>query len=358
MSTDEATDLNDLLAQIGSESSAALTSALERVNTLMHAGQIDRKGLRALREELERARRVGMLGQQISRIGSPRVRIYEEKIDLTALLRDMLTQRGREFEAKGIEVQQRLTPATVIGDVTVVFAMIGALLDWCHEHARPRLDVSLEMKSRPVTAVLGVSFTPVGDESGGSEQAAGKTLSWRLVEVCARKLGLSLERLHTAGRTTAEISFPKAVMSSEAVDTLLEAGLDDAPSTHNSRPLAGSHLLVVCARRDLRVEIRESVQAMGLMIDFVGNVEEAREFCATGLPHAIVFEASLGGAPMQRLMSELRADAPVVVFIEIAESGKPLQVNNLGGHEVPCVARPALRDALPASLTYELSRAG
>lgn len=356
MSTDDATDLNELLAQIGSESSAALTSALERVNTLAHTGRIDRKGLRTLREELERARRVGMLGQQISRIGSQRVRVYEEKIDVTALLRDMLVQRGREFENKGIAIQQRLLPVTVIADVTIVFAMLGALLDWCHEHAQARLDVSLELKTRPAVAVLTAAFTPRTEDGDGPPQAAGKTLSWRLVEVCARRLGLSLERLHTAGRTTAEIGFPKAVMTSEAVDTLLDASLDETPTTHNSRPLAGAHLLVIAARRELRVEVREAVQPMGLMIDFVATVEEAREFCAAGLPHGIVFEASQGGAPMQRLMSELRAEAPNIVFIEIAESGKPLQVNNLGGHELPCVARPALREALPTALTLELSR--
>jgi CheY-like chemotaxis protein len=187
-------------------------------------------------------------------------------------------------------------------------------------------------------------------------QPAPMTMAWRLVEVCTRKLELSLERRAAAGRTMVEIGFPKTVLTTEVMDTLLDASMDEHPSSHNSRPLAGSHLLVVCARRELRVEIREALQSMGLMVDFVGTVEEAREFCASGLPHAVIFEASQGGMPMQRLMVELRQDAPGIVFIEVAESGKPFQVNNIGGHEVSCVARSALREALPTALTFELSR--
>lgn len=356
---DESSDTNELLAQVSSEASAALTSAIERVNTLAHTGRIDRAGLRTLREELERARRVGMLGQQISRIASARVRVYEERVDLTALLRDMVTQRHREFETKRIPLNQNLLPVMVVSDVTLVFAMFGSLLDWCLDHARGPVDLGLQLEGDPPKAHLTCSFAPDADAGAtGGRPLDGRTMSWRLVETCARKLGLAMDNQRQAGRQVVRLGFTKTVLGTDTPDRTPEPGHDDAPSTHNSRPLAGSHLLVICARRDLRVEVREAVQSMGLMLDFVTDVEEAREFCAGGLPHAIVFEASQGGASMQRLVGELRTDSPSVVFVEIAESGKPLQVNTLGSHELSCVARPALREALPTALTYELTRVG
>lgn len=359
MSADESLDLGELLAQVASESSALLSASIERVNSLAHTGRIDRAGLRALREELERARRAGMLGQQISRIGSNRVRLYEEKVELAAMLRDALLQRQRELEHKGIEVRQQLSPLVVVGDVTIIFAMLGALLDWCQDHAQGRLDITLELKTWPAHGFLNCAFAPRPGEhtsSSATPAVATKTLAWRLVEVCARKLELTLERHDSGGRTQVEMGFPKTVLTSAAMDTLLDATLEEQPSRLNSRPLAGSHVLVLCARRDLRVEVRESVQSMGLMLDFVGNVDEAREFCLGGLPHAIVYEASQGGAALHRLMAELRAATPSIVFVEIAESGKPVQVNNVAGYELSCVARTALREALPSVLTFELSR--
>ena len=90
----------DLVAQIGREVAGALTSALERVNALATTGRIERSSLRLLREEIERARRSGMLGQQVARLASGRVQVSEERLDLTAQFREALSQRNRERTAK------------------------------------------------------------------------------------------------------------------------------------------------------------------------------------------------------------------------------------------------------------------
>jgi len=60
-----------------------LTSALERVTALATTGKIDRNGLRALREEIDRARSVAMIGQQLARYASGRIRQTPEQISLT-----------------------------------------------------------------------------------------------------------------------------------------------------------------------------------------------------------------------------------------------------------------------------------
>lgn len=346
-------DPDELLAQAGSEAAAALTSALERVNTLAHTGRIDRAGLRLLREELERARRVGMLGQQISRIGSDRVRIHDERIDLAGLLRDHLGQRHRELEARQLLVEQHLEATTVISDVTLVFAMVSSLLDWCVERTKGTLAISLGAPAAPEVARLCCEIEVPPEEIG--DAVVSRTMSWRLVEACVRKLGLALVRQVDGTRVMVHLDFPSVLPTSEAMDTVV----DPFPEGNLAavRQLAGAHILVVCARRELRVEIREAVHSQGPMLDFVASVAEAREFCAGALPDAIVFEAAQGGAAMQRLMAELRTESPRLPFVEVVESGAMRPTLREGCHEVSRVARPSLREALPAALNFELARA-
>ena len=61
--------------------------------------------------KIELARRIGMMGQQVSRFASGRVRLTQERLDLTGMLRAAMQQRSREIEARGIEVRQQLRPA-------------------------------------------------------------------------------------------------------------------------------------------------------------------------------------------------------------------------------------------------------
>ena len=65
---------HQLVSEMGAEIAAPLTAALERINALTSTGRIDKKGLRSLREEVEAARQIGMIGQQLARFASGRLR--------------------------------------------------------------------------------------------------------------------------------------------------------------------------------------------------------------------------------------------------------------------------------------------
>ena len=358
-------DAFDLVAQVGSEVAEAMSSALERVNSLTLSGRIDRSSLRALRDEIESARRAGMLGQQVSRVASGRIRLSEEQLDLTTMLREALSQRSREMAARALEVKQILNPASVRSDATLLFSMLQGVLDWSFENAISRIDLAVEVKTWPAQAQLQVAFDfgrrdtlPPG--SAPPRVAASlQTMSWRLVERCAHVLGLTLERQDRSERTVLTLGFPRTQMTSETLDALLDLGQEnDAVHTlsGNSKPLAGSHVLVVSTQREVRAAVREVVRSMGVMLDFVSTVDEAREFCAGGLPHAIVYESALGGGRMQRLMAELMHDAPALPFIEIAEQGRPFEVMNVLGRERTRVSKHVLAEALPKALIFELAR--
>jgi hypothetical protein len=349
----------ELMAQVGREVAEAMSSALERVNTLTATGRIERSSLRALREEIERARRTGILGQQVSRVASGRIRMVDEALDLTALLREALSQRSREVASRGLEIQQVLNPATVTSDATLLFSLLQAVLDWCFEHASSRVELHVEVKTWPAQAQLHAGF--VFRDGDTPEQPAARlaSMSWRLIERCAQVLGLILEREDHPKRTKLVIAFPQTVMTSQTMDTLLDLGHDtDAAHTlsGNSKPLVGSHVLVVTNQREVRAHVRDILRTMGLMLDFVSTVDEARVFCAGGMPHAIVYEASLGGGHMQRLVAELMQDTPSLALIEVAEGGRPFEVMNLHGRERSRVSKLALAEALPKALIFELAR--
>ena len=361
-------DASALVAQMGGEVASALSAALERVNALATTGRIERASMRALRDEVELARRVGIMGQQISRLRSGRVRLASERLDLTAMLREALLQRGREIESHGIEVRQQLKPAEVNCDATLLFTLLQAMLDWSFEHTVGLIEYAIDLRTWPVQARLHCSFAyRNADEvdSGtmpleGADDGSGPsidTMSWRLVQQTATTLALPLTRRDSAAKTQLCIEFPKTL--TEQLDGGPGTDADDnASQGMNSRPLAGSHVLVVASRREVRNLVREATRPMGLMIDFVTTVEEAREFCMGGMPHAVVHEGVLGGERFEQLRQELLTSVPTLAFIQISEHGKAFEVTNVGGRQFASVGRDAIMESLPSALLFELARCG
>jgi len=116
-------------------------------------------------------------------------------------------------------------------------------------------------------------------------------------------------------------------------------------------------VLALVPRRELRGPVREALRPMGLLLDFVATVDEARQLCASGLPHVVVYDAALAGDDFDRLCAEWRADAPQLGFVRLVEHGRAFEVLNLGSGPVACVGRNAIVESLPAALHFELARA-
>jgi DNA-binding NtrC family response regulator len=133
-----------------------------------------------------------------------------------------------------------------------------------------------------------------------------------------------------------------------------------APTTQSAaaQPLAGHHVLVLATRREVRNLIRQALRPMGLMLDFAGSVEEARLVCADGLPHALVYEASLGGSRFERLRDEMLDQLPTLAFVRVEEDGRAVEVINAGNRQITSVGRDAIIQSLPAALQDELARNG
>lgn len=358
----EAADAQTLVSQLGSEVASHLSQALERVTALTATGRIDRDGLRALRDEIDAARRAGIIGQQIVRLASGRVQMGTERVDVAALLREALRQRGREITARAIDLRQSFpsadAPAAVTSDATLVFALLQTLLDWTFQHAAGPVELALDTAHLPLLLRIAVRYayhdgaddTPAATAAGFVHEASLDTMTWRLLLQTAAVLGVRADRRDGGGRTELTLEFAADAPAASSADGAPAGGDGD-----NSQPLAGRHVMVLAARRDVRNAVRDALRPMGVLIDFVATIDETRALALEGLPHALVYEASLAGSAFGRLRDEWLAEVSDVGFIEIAEDGRALQLA-AGPRSHASVARDAIAQALPTALWFELSR--
>jgi hypothetical protein len=375
----------DIVQQIGAEIAGPLSSALERIHNLMVTGQIDRQGLRSLREAVAHAREAGMMGQQLARLASGRVKLARERIHLTQLLRSVLAQRSRETQARGIQIRQVLKPVEVIADGSLLFALLNALMDWALTSTHSSVDLRLDLTPWPAKARLVCRFAHRSLDMLDNLKPAPtppslNSLAWRLLEQTALTMGVLPLREDDGGLTLLTLEFPQTVgedgvagtnapspAGERAAERPLERAADrpaernreteGAPTTTlNSKPLAGSHLLVVTPRRDLRAQIQDAVKHMGLIIDMVSDMNEANQFCMEGLPHGIVFETAQRGPAFELLRKELLQEVPEFCFVEVLDVDHLTQLSTATGERMARISRTHLGDALPSVLLFELSR--
>ena len=351
---------HELVAQMGAEIAAPLTAALERINTLTSTGKIDRAGLRALRDEVEAARQAGMIGQQLTRFASGRIRQSHERMQLADVLNGVIAHRSRETTARGIVVKPSLKPAEVIVDASLLFSVLNSTVDWALANAHSQIDFAIDIKNWPTHARLTCRFAhrPVDELVDGASATAPRgldSLTWRLLEQTAWTMGLVVERKDDGAITTLTLEFPRTANNEVEGVSALELNDGFAPST-NSQPLAGSHVLVIASRREMRVLIRDSLRNMSLIIDFVNSVEEAVAFCSEGLPHAVIIESIQAGERFAHFREEITKEVPDFVFIEIIEEGTTFEMSGFGGSPVARVGREVLASSLPSALMFELSK--
>ncbi len=355
----------ELVAQIGRETAAPMSAAIELVNAFATTGKIDRAGLRVIREAMDRARRIGVMAQQISRFASGRVQPSPERLNLSQVVQDVLAQRRRETQARGIELRASLAPAEADVDAALLSAVLQALLDWGFEHARSHISIALDVKAWPEQARLTCRFAHVLPDAlpqapptrvGRDVSDKLDSMPWQLLRRLAQTSGLPISRDDSASDTRLTLEFP----GTGAGMLITLTGLDGAEPVgcgQNSQPMAGNHLLVIASRRETRAAIRDAVRAMGLMVDYVSSMEEAREFCTASLPHAVIYEAGLAGARFQQLRMEWIAEAPTLVLIEIAENGRTQTVNDSAGVKIWRIGREGIVSLLPGTLLAQLAQA-
>ena len=350
----------ELVAQVGRELAEPLTASLERVNALMSTGRIDRAGLKSLADEMDRARQAGIWCQQISRLASGRARQSHERVHLTNTVQSVLAHRARELQSRGVHVVQTLAPVEVLADAPMLFSLLNGLVDWWLACAHGTVEIRIDVKPWPAHGQLEVRLNhrPPDLSDGlpeGQMSPAVNGLIWHLIDQIALTMGLKVERQVEAATLYLLLEFPHTINPLLAPEPADEPDQGFATSL-NSKPLAGSHILVVAARRDLRLLVREAVRSMGLVVDFVSSVGEATQFCREALPHAIIFESSLRGQRFDQLVANIRKEVPEFVLVEVLEEGSAFDISTISPTGVARVGREAVLTSLPSALVYELAR--
>ena len=354
----------DIVQQLGAEIAGPLSAALEQIQNLATTGQIDRRGLRLLRRSVDEARTAGMLGQQLARLASGRLRLNRERQHLTQMLRSVLAQRSRETQARGVQVRQSLKPVEIWADGALLFALLNALMDWALANTHSSVDLRLDLTPWPVKARLSCRFAHRSLEllSDDAEQLASASeldsLAWRLLEQTAITLGVLPLREQESGITLLTLEFnqlaPDEAPPPDSTLSRLEAEAERMGG--NSRPLAGCQLLILSANRDFRTEAQAAVRHMGMLVDVVGSVAEAEQFCREGLPHVLLFDAALMNEALLTLIAGISRDAPDFAFVEMFDGEHRTQLSTATSDGVARISRRNLPDALPSLLMFELSR--
>ncbi|MDT8999798.1 hypothetical protein RQP53_11010 [Paucibacter sp. APW11] len=363
----------EIVQQLGAEIAGPLSTAMERIHNLVVTGQIDRQSLRSLRESVAQAREAGMLGQQLARLASGRLRLSNERLHLTQMLRGVLAHRSRETQARGIQVRQVLQAVEVMGDGSLLFALLNALMDWALASTHSSIDLRIDLSPWPTKARLVCRFAHrsldlMEDPREMEPPPALNSLAWRLVEQTALTMGVLPLREDDSGITVLTLEFPHTVGDEPGQASAPNAPLPPAPSdpeddddgehlpSQNSKPLAGSHVLIVSPRRELRSQLQDAVRHMGLMIDVVNTMDEAAQFCLEGLPHAIIFEAAQRNEGFEHLRADLLREVPEFCFVEVRDDEHLTQLSTATADSMARISRQHLHDALPSVLLFELSR--
>ena len=350
-----------LVSEFGADVAGPLTAALERIDSLTASGRITRADLRALREEVQQARQAGMLGQQLTILASGGLRHSPERLVLEDSVRNVLGRRAGEVPERAVTVEVPSDRTEIVVDATLLFGLLNTLFDWALGNSTG----PCEFRTGAGTAVgyvqLECRYEPARRESSSPDATEAvrpprlNALAWRILEQTAAAMGLVMQHRDDAPSATLTLQFSRAAPEQVPPVALSAADEGFAHSAH-SRPLAGSQVLVISSRRDMRVQIRDALRSMGLIIDFVSSVNEAAQFSEGGAPDAVIIESIQRGERFARFREELCAKSPALACIEIVEQGHSFEKSGFGGEAIGRVGREVIETALPAALIYELSK--
>jgi len=343
-----------LAGEVGAEVAAALSQALERVNEILHSGRVGRQGLNALRDEIERARQIAIVGQRVSRLAAGRVRQAPELLDLPTVLHGALRQRAEAIAARGLEVRLRLRPASVSADASLLFALLDSLLDWAFAHCAaplPVLHLATEVNTWPVHAMLRCEFAwrAPDQQDPPAERSALDSLDWRLVEQAAAAMGVGLQREDAPNRVLLSLAFDETARRwPKLVDG--DAAPGEGPF---GAPLAGHQMLVLARGAELHHAVRAVAGRLGLEAEFATSAAEALACGQRALQHVLVADQATPG--LELLCRELHAGASGPALVLIGDLPPGLEICITGRTELTRIGRDAVPRELPLALQYALS---
>lgn len=311
----------------------------------------------ALNANVAMARKLAMQSQQIARLASGRLRQSHETMKLDVLVLAALQERLHDFRQRGIEVFQRIRPVEVIVDAALLHSLVDAALDWAAGLGR-KLTVTLEMKNWPENGLLILKTSDVVSNPlmGPDDNIPGDdTVGWYLLNEVCQAMGLPVKRTSSNADTSLSIEFSRTV---KRLGGLSAVEMETGPESMygESRPMAGTQLLIITDDMRLQSEIRTIFQGTGLVVDCVSNAGQGFRFCEMQLPNLVIIDQEMRSPVFDQLYEDLRKTDPDFPFIEIASTPNTLEMAGWTSESMSRLSRDVLASHLAETVMMDLAK--
>lgn len=322
---------DEVVTRLAAAVAVPLTHALERVSEAAATGRMDRDGLRALHAEIDAARRAGLIGQQISRFMAGQAQASVERVALRDVLEMVLSEHASGGQSSPTGQLPQLQTVNVMGDTSLVHTVLRIAAEWAAAHTASAIDWGLDLQPFPARARVWCSFRPSAGAAAtlaGDEDPGNESLDWLVLRFASRAAGVQIGRTMLGGQCRLMLEFPHPIDEQLLADPVpapvARSSVNTAAPTH-AYVAAGSQVLVLASRRDLRHAVRDALRGQDLFIDYAADVSSAREHCVDAMPQVLIFETGLEGDAMESLRELLMRRQPGLVQIEIAPIGNEVR---------------------------------
>lgn len=336
---------------IGAELAHHVSPALEVVRRLKAAGLVTHSEARTLADAADHLQRIALTSQQITRLAHGRLRHSHERIDVSEVLRHVLTENESRYQRQGIAIESHLQPIEVVSDAALLVTLCEIALE-CAACDGERLQVWLAMQHWPEHALLTIRSRPHFRD--GREIEASHSLHWIYLCRLADATGVTVRRSSETEFVQITVEFPRTVkelggLTAMEVDT--GAGsLDDAAS------LAGHHILLITQHEETAWEIGMVCREMRLVLDVVQDCGRAARFCRLELPDMIVLDEVVRDDAFEDLRRHVLSENMNFPFLEIVNEDNVVELGTWHDGATSRVSRSELRHQLQALLAMELAK--
>ncbi len=344
-----------LVGQFGAELAEPINTMHNIVQDFNRSRHMSHAQMVLLVASVETALKVTRQSQQIARLTEGRLRQSHERIRLDELLHQTISEQASVRNAQGIEIHRNIKPVEIIIDPGLLSSLVESALAWGCSQGK-RVVVSLGIKNWPEHGILTIK---AGNLPGSlAPPAHADTLAWQLLVLTAQVMGVTIAREITAdGDATLVMEFARTVKQLEGL-TAVEMDASGDSSFHNgTKPMAGMRILLITCDSLVRAEVEEAGRLLGLLVDRVLSVEQAKRYVKLGMPHLIIIDEQLNDDSFGRLQNEITSTHPNLGFIEIADESNTFEISSWMSDSMTRVSRDVMRAQLPSVLTLELARA-
>ena len=344
-----------LVGQFGAELAEPINTMHNIVQDFNQSRRMSHAQMVMLVSSVESALSITRQSQQIARLAEGRLRQSHERIRLDEMLHQTLAEQSLALKARGIEIHRNIKPVEIIIDPGLLSSLVDAALTWSCSQGQ-RVVVSLGIKNWPEHGMLAFK---VSNPSGSlASRAPADSLAWQLLLLTAQVMGVTIEREVTPnGEATVLMEFARTVKQLEGLTTV-EMDASGNSSFHNgTKPMAGMRILLISNDSMVSAEVNEAGRLLGLLVDKVPSVEQARRYVKLGMPHLIIIDEQLNDDSFGRLQNDITSTDPNLGFIEIADESNTFEISSWMSDSMTRVSRDVMRAQLPSVLTLELARA-